>query len=58
MLTESRREWVKVVACATAAAVYVAALIVLAAWLPGCDGVRTITVGGSMLLAGCPELLP
>jgi hypothetical protein len=58
MPIESQKEWIKVAGCAAAAAIYVGALIALAGWLPGCDGVRTITMGGSMLLAGCPERLP
>ena len=54
-MNRNQKEWIKVAGCGVAAALYVAALLALAGRLPGCNSVRTITIGHSMLLAGCPE---
>ncbi len=58
MPTENRKEWIKVVGCAAAATVYVVALLALVRWspMPTCKpGDSGLYIGGSMLIAGCPE---
>ena len=58
MPIESRKEWIKVAGCAAAAAAFVGVLIALLVHIPWptCKpGDGALMIGGSMLLAGCPE---